>query len=64
VTCLFGLLDRLGLRWKWLDDWVVPTMIDSPATTRCPQCLALVPDIHAPVHKLRARRAGLLAELW
>ena len=26
-------------------------MTDSPATTRCPQCLALVPDIDGPVHK-------------
>jgi Family of unknown function (DUF5946) len=48
---LFGLLDGLDLRWPWPDDWVVPTMTDSPATTRCPQCLALVPDIHGPVHK-------------
>jgi hypothetical protein len=48
-----SLRSALGPRptMAWLGDWVLPTMTDSPATTRCPQCLALVPDVHGPVHK-------------
>jgi hypothetical protein len=35
VLCRVGLRYGLGLRWAWLDDWVLPTMTDSPAAPGC-----------------------------